>query len=119
MGTDPASLLKDGAVIAVALWFTGFCALVVGVRKARSAFREKGFLRVPQGTAWLRFLFLKQYEWFEAPSIRFFFGASHLCLLALIVVVGAMIVLVGSEFLLNGMDAFSLTGPGAPTLPLP
>ncbi len=119
MGNDPLSVIKVAAVLAVALWFSGFCALYVGARKAKREFRGKGFLRPPQGTAWVRFLFMKQYEYFETPSIRFYFGASHMCMIGLLVVLGAAVVFIGSEVMLNGLDAFSLSGPGAPTLQQP
>jgi peptidoglycan biosynthesis protein MviN/MurJ (putative lipid II flippase) len=116
MGNDLYTFLKIAGILSLALWFTSICALFMGAHKARRDFRTKGFLRPPRGLGWIRFLFLKQYEWFETPGVRLYFGASHICLIALLVVIAAVIVYVGSDVMLNGMDAFSLTGPGAPTI---
>jgi hypothetical protein len=116
MSADTLTILKIAAMCGLGFWFVGFCSLFVGVRKARRAFRGKGFLRPPRGLAWFRFLLWRQYEYFESPSIRLFFGTSHICLIGLIIVLVAMVVLIGSEVMLNGINGFSIGGAGAPTI---
>jgi hypothetical protein len=118
MGIDLLTILEIAGIFGLALWFTGFCALFVGVRKARREFRVKGFLRPPSGMDWFRFLLMRQYEYFETPSIRFYFGAGHVCMIGFFIVAAAVLVFVGSELLLNGINGFSPGGPGAPTIPL-
>jgi hypothetical protein len=119
MSLDPFTILKIAGLCGAGFLFVGFCSLFVGVHKARRDFRGKGFLRPPQGTAWFRFLLWRQYEYFENPSIRLFFGTSHICLIGAMVVILAIAALVGTEYMLNGINGFSLTGPGAPTIPMP
>jgi hypothetical protein len=106
MSLDLLTTLKIAAVLGLGFCFVGFCSLFVGLHKARREFRTKGFLKPPSGTAMVRFLFWRQYEYFENPSIRLFFGTSHICMLGFILVLGAVIVFVGSEYMLNGMNGF-------------
>ena len=105
MTYDIFSVLEICGIIGVVFWLFGFGMLLVGVRKARSEFRGKGYLRPPSGIRWFRFLIYKQYEAFENPSIRFFFGIAHSCLVGMIIVLMAVVVLLGCELLLNGMGS--------------
>jgi hypothetical protein len=91
-------------VIGAAFWFVGFCMLLVAVQKTRSKFREKGYLRTPSGTQWFHFLMFKHYDVFDDPSIRFFFGIAHLCLMGMIIDLVAVVVLFGCELLLKYMS---------------
>jgi hypothetical protein len=100
--TDELILVICGGLCAL-FWIVGFVMLFIGVRITRRDFRSKGYLRAPSGTRWFRFLLLRQYEAFDNPHTRFFFGAAHFCLMAMIVSLTAMLVLVGSETLLKGM----------------
>jgi hypothetical protein len=109
-------ILELCGIIGVALWFIGFCTLLVATRKARNEFRVKGYLRAPSGTRWFRFLLYKQYDAFDNPSTRFFFGITHFCLMGVLIVLMAVVVLLGSEVLLNGMSGFPGGGFVKPTL---
>jgi len=103
MGTDPFSILEYCAVAAMGFWFIGVGTLAVAVKKARPEFRIKGYLRTPTGTRWFRFLLFKQYDAFDNPSTRFFFGLTHMCMLGTFVALAAFLALLGSEYLLKGM----------------
>jgi len=107
MNLDTNSILEMCGIVGVAFWFVGFVMLMVAVRKTRRDFRGKGYLRPPSGTRWFRFLLLKQYDHFENPSTRFFFGIAHFCLLGMFIVLMAVLVLLGSEVLLKGMSGLS------------
>jgi hypothetical protein len=104
MTFDLYTILELCAIGGVACSLVGFFALMVGVHKARREFRSKGYLKPPSGTHWFRFLLFKQYDAFARPSTRFFFGISHFCLMAVIIVLMAVAILLGSEFLLKGMS---------------
>jgi Trk-type K+ transport system membrane component len=106
MGFSLLQVLEMCVTFGLAFWFVGFCMLLVAVRKARSEFRNKGYLRPPSGTEWFRFLLWKHYEHFDNPSTRFFFGITHFCMVGAIIVGTAIVVLVGSEVLLRGMSGF-------------
>jgi hypothetical protein len=109
-------IIEICGIVGVAFWFVGFCALLVAARKARSEFRVKGYLRTPSGKRWFRFLLYRQYEAFDNPSTRFFFGIAHFCLMGVIVVLTAVVVLLGSEVLLNHVSGFPGGGFVKPTL---
>jgi len=104
MKYDLFSILEVCGACGLAFWFVGFCTLVVATRKARREFRVKGYLRTPSGRGWFRFLMFRQYEAFENPGARFFFGISHVCLMGMIVILTAIVVLLGVEILFNGMS---------------
>ena len=101
--TDNLILVVCGGLCGL-FWIAGFVMLFIGVRITRRDFRSKGYLRVPSGTRWFRFLLLRQYEAFDNPKTRFFFGGAHVCLMAMIVSLTAMLVLVASETLLQGIN---------------
>jgi len=109
-------ILEICGIVGAAFWLVGFCMLLVAARKAQSEFRVKGYLRTPSGTRWFRFLLYRQYDAFDNPSTRFFFGIAHFCLMGVIVALTAIVVLLGSEVLLNGVSGFSGTGFVKPTL---
>jgi len=103
MGYDFLTILETCGIAGFAFLFLGLVSLLLGVRKARPEFRTKGYLRAPSGRAWLPFLLWKQYELFEDSRIRFYFGTAHFCLLAMVVLLTAILVLLGSEVLLKRM----------------
>jgi hypothetical protein len=119
MTPTPLTVLELAGLCALVLIVVGFGSLFLGLNKARREFRSKGFLRPPSGTAWFRFLLLRQYEYFENTTIRACFGTSHVCLIISFFVLGALALFFGTEYMFNGINGISLTGPGAPTIPLP
>jgi hypothetical protein len=103
---DFISILEVGGVLWIAFWLVGIFALWMGCHAARKDFRGKGYVRRPSGKDWFPFLLEKRYEIFENSSIRFFFKISHVCLIAMIVILAALILLVGIDTLFR-----SLGGP--------
>lgn len=101
---DFISILEIGGIFLIALWVVGIFSLYMGSYAARRDFREKGYVRPPSGKQWFPFLFEKRYEAFNNGSIRFFFGISHFCLIALIVVAAALLLLIGANALFNSMS---------------
>jgi hypothetical protein len=97
-------ILEACGVIAVAFLFVGCSTLVVASRKARREYRVKGYLRAPSGLRWFRFLIYKQFESFDNPSTRFFFSITYFCMMGLAIVMTAVMVLLGSETLLGGVN---------------
>ena len=118
MTITPLFVLELAGLCAVLLIIVGFGSLYLGSHKARRDFRQKGFLRPPAGAEWFRFLLFRQYEYFEDSTIRRCFGTSHVCLIASFFVIGAVALFFGSAYMLKGIDGISLTGPGAPTIPV-
>jgi hypothetical protein len=104
------SIIEMCGIVGVAFCLVGLTTLLVAVRKARPEFRGKGYLRTPSGTRWFRFLLYKQYESFENPSTRFFFGITHFCMLGMFIVLMAVAALVGSEYLLKGVNGLPTGG---------
>ena len=120
MAYDLYSILEMCGIIGLGFWFVGFVMLLVAVRKARREFRVKGYLRPPSGARWFRFLLLKQYDHFENPSTRLFFGIAHFCMMGMIVILTAVVVLLGCELLLDSMSELPEVGaPGLPRVALP
>jgi hypothetical protein len=103
---DFVTILEVGGGLLVAFWLVGVLALWMGCHAARREFRGKGYVRPPSGRDWFPFLLEKRYEIFEASSIRFFFKISHVCLMAMIFILAALILLVGIDTLFK-----SLGGP--------
>jgi hypothetical protein len=116
MKYDIISIIELCAICVLAFWLIGSCMLLVAVRKASDEFRSKGYLRTPSGTRWFRFLMYKQYDAFENPSTRFYFGAAHFCLVVMIVALAAIVILLGSNELLKGMSGLPGGGFTKPTL---
>ena len=110
MSPDVFSILEMCGIVGVAFYFVGLATLLVAVRKAAPEFRGKGYLRTPSGTRWFRFLLWKQYDSFENPSTRFFFGITHFCMLGIFVVLLAVAALLGSEALLISVNALPGSG---------
>jgi hypothetical protein len=106
MGYDLLTILELCGIVGFAFWFVGSIALMVGVHHARREFRSKGYLRSPRGKGWINFLLWKQYDYFENPSIRFYFGVAHFCLIGMFIVFTAVVVLLGSELLLQNVGGF-------------
>ncbi len=107
MALNTLTILISCAIAAVALWIIGSMTLMVAVRMAKPEFRSKGFLRKPSGTRWFRFLMWKQYATFDNPSTRFLFGVTHFCVVATMVVLTAVILLLGQEFIMGGLSGVS------------
>jgi hypothetical protein len=105
MQIDTIKLLEWAALAAALLWTVGLLGLAAGSRKAKRAFRGKGYLRPPSGKAWVRFLYYKHYDSFEDPSIRFCYGISHICMYLFVILVVTLTIFVGSEFLLRNVSA--------------
>src|ERR1700761_5323019 len=78
----------------------GLWSMLVGSRRARRAFRGKGYLRPPTGKAWVRFLYYKHYDSFEDPAIRFYYGLAHLCLAIFVFLGVALLIFLGLILLL-------------------
>jgi hypothetical protein len=110
MSSTDFLILELCGIIGVAFWFIGFSTLVVAAKKARSEFRVKGYLRTPSGMRWFRFLLYKQYDAFDNPSTRFYFAITHFCMMGLIFVLVAVTLLLGSEFLLKGVNGLPQGG---------
>jgi hypothetical protein len=108
MTIDTITILEWAALLAVALWVLGLWGIVVGSRKAKRAFRGKGYLRPPTGKAWLRFLYYKHYDSFEDPGIRFYYGLAHVSLFLFAIVFIATLIFLGSVALLSKVAS----GPG-------
>jgi hypothetical protein len=104
MQIDTIKLLEWAALASALLWMVGLWGLSSGSRKARRAFRGKGYLRPPTGKAWLRFLYYKHYDSFEDSGIRFSYGLAHLCLFLFVILAIALGIFLGSEFLLRNMS---------------
>ena len=98
---DMVSLLEWSALACAILWTIGLWCMLVGSRRARRAFRGKGYLRPPTGKAWLRFLYYKHYDSFEDPGIRFYYRMARVCLFLFIFLVGAVAIFVGSIIFLT------------------
>ena len=104
IGYDFLSILELCGYAALAFWIIGSIALLIGVQKTGTEFRAKGYLRRPSGTRWFNFLLWNQYEHFENPSVRFYFGVAHFCLVGLLIVVMAVVALFGIELVLTHMS---------------
>lgn len=102
---DTITLLEWAALAFMALWTLGLWGIMVGSRKARRAFRGKGYLRPPTGKAWLRFIYYQHYDSFEDPGIRFYYRLAHICLFIFIILALALTIFLGSEFLLSKVSA--------------
>jgi hypothetical protein len=100
---DVIPLLEWSALAVALLWVIGLWCILAGSRKARSAFRGKGYLRPPTGKAWLRFIYYKHYESFEDPAIRFYYRGARICLFACVFLVTAVGIFIGLVFLLGRM----------------
>ena len=116
MGYDLVSVIELCGIAGIAFWLLGFCMILIGVRMGRREFRSKGFLRPPSGIRWFRFLLWKHYDAFDNPTTRLFFGYAHFCLIVMIIIATAIVVLLGSELLLNGVSGFPDGGFTKPTL---
>jgi hypothetical protein len=101
MDYDAVSVIELCGIAGLVFGFLCICMLWIGVRVGRSEFRSKGFLRTPSGVHWFRFLIWKQYEAFDKPMTRLFFGYAYFCLMVIIVIATAIVVLLASDLLLN------------------
>ena len=101
MDYDPVTVIELIGIAGLVFGFLCLLMLWIGVRVAQSEFRSKGFLRTPSGIHWFRFLIWQQYEAFDKPMTRLFFGYAYFCLMVLIVIATALVVLLGSGLLLN------------------
>jgi hypothetical protein len=86
-----------------------FCAVGVPFHLAAKnrcleEFRDKGFLRPPEGLEWFTFLFRKHYIFFNDPRVRLFFTISHFCLWGVLLSLLTVLLLFGSELLLGQLS---------------
>jgi hypothetical protein len=105
MGLNLIFLLEWSALAVALLWTFGLGGIAMGTRKARRAFRGKGYLRPPAGKGLFRFLYFKHYESFEDPFVRFYFRVARLCLFAFFVLVLVVGIFVGSIYLLRSVTS--------------
>ncbi len=107
MAFDPIPLLEWSALAAAILWTVGLGCILAGSRRAKSAFRGKGYLRPPTGKAWLRFLYYKHYESFEDPAVRFYYRGARICLFLFVYIVLGVGIFMGLLLMLTrvGTDA--------------
>jgi hypothetical protein len=98
---DPVPILEWSALGVAILWTLGLGCIRAGSRRARRAFRGKGYLRPPTGKAWLRFIYYKHYESFEDPGIRFYYRGARICLFAFVFLVLAVAIFLGSVLVLT------------------
>ena len=115
MGYGILSILGVFGICILVFWLVGSAALMVAAHKARREFRTRGYLRPPSGHKWLGFLFWKQYDYFENPQTRFYFGIAHFCFLGLVTALAAGVILIGSDVLFKSMDG--VPGGGMSGLP--
>jgi hypothetical protein len=112
-GYDIYTILEGCGIAILSLCVFGALMLAVATRKARREYRNKGYLRAPSGTRWIRFLMFKEYDAFDDSGTRFFFGITHICLIGVFVALAAVVVLFGCDFLFKNMDNL----PGESGLP--
>ena len=105
MGLNLILLVEWSALAVALLWTIGLGGIVLGTRKARRAFRGKGYLRPPSGKGLFRFLYFKHYESFEDRFVQFYFRVSRLCLLAFFILVLVVGFFVGSVYLLRSVTS--------------
>jgi hypothetical protein len=110
MQINTITLLEWAALGVSLLWTVGLWGLVMGSRRARRAFRGKGYLRPPSGKAWLRFLYYKHYDSFEDPGIRFYYALARVCLYIFVLLALALSICLGSDIVLRGVSSGSMPG---------
>jgi hypothetical protein len=101
MVIDNLTLLEWSALALSVLCTIGFACMVMGGRRAKRAFRGKGYLRPPTGKAWLRFLYYEHYNSFEDPGIRFFYGVARLCFFGSVILALVIGIYFGSVLVLG------------------
>ena len=105
MVIDNVTLLEWTALAVAVLCTIGFACMIMGGRRAKRAFRGKGYLRPPTGKAWLRFLYYKHYDSFEDRGIRFCYGLAHACLSIFVILAVTLAIFIGSELLLSKVSS--------------
>jgi hypothetical protein len=105
MPIDTTILLEWAGLLGSLLWTVGLWGILMGSRKAKRAFRGKGYLRPPTGKAWLRFLYYKHYDAFEDSGIRFYYRLAHVCLVIFVILTISLFIFLGSEFLLSKVSS--------------
>jgi hypothetical protein len=88
--------LAMSILLSIGLW-----CMLGGSRRARRAFRGKGYLRPPTGRAWVRFLYYKHYDSFEDPGIRFYYSMARKCFFLLTLLMVAVIIFLGAVYFLE------------------
>lgn len=79
---DPVFL--GGVAGGFILWILEVFFRMAGSFRARMEFRAKGFLQVPSGFGWFRFLIHRQYGLFRDRLARFCFSTARLCLVGML-----------------------------------
>ena len=111
MPFDVFPLLEWSALATAILWTLGLACVLAGSRRARRAFRGKGYLRPPTGKAWLRFIYFKHYDSFEDPMIRFYYWVARVCLFLFFFLVIALFIFIGAVGILGRVGS----GPSLPS----
>ena len=101
MPFDVTAILEWSAWAVAVLWVIGTLSILAGSRRARRAFRGKGYLRPPSGKAWIRFLYYKHYDAFEDPWIRFYYKIARICLFLSVLVVVTLIIFMALLYVLT------------------
>jgi hypothetical protein len=105
-------LLEWSALAMAILCSVGLLCMLAGSRRARRAFRGKGYLRPPTGKAWVRFLYYNHYESFEDPGIRFYYRMARNCFFLFTLLVVALIIFLGAVFFLGQVTPASAPSAG-------
>jgi len=101
MAFNVIAFLEWGGLAVAVLWVIGSWCILAGSRRAKRAFRGKGYLRPPSGKAWIRFLYYKHYDAFEDPWIRFYYKISRFCLFLSVIIVAGLLIFMGLLFILS------------------
>ncbi len=105
MPIDTIKLLEWAALGGSVICAIGFWCILMGSRRARRAFRGKGYLRPPTGKAWLRFLYFQHYDSFEDPGIRFYYRLAHICMIAFVILAISLAIFLGSVLILTRVSS--------------
>src|SRR5271167_4317285 len=101
MAFNLTAFLEWAGLAVAILWMIGPWFILAGSRRARRAFRGKGYLRPPSGKAWIRFLYYKHYDAFEDPWIRFYYKIARNCLFLSVLIVVAVVIFIGLLLILT------------------
>ena len=101
MPFNVTAVLEWSALAVAIFWVIGCWSILAGSRRAKRAFRGKGYLRPPSGKAWIRFLYYKHYDAFEDSGIRFYYKAARVCLFLSVLIVVAVVIFMGLLYVLT------------------
>jgi hypothetical protein len=101
MAFNVTAVLEWSALAVALSWVVGCWSILAGSRRAKRAFRGKGYLRPPSGKAWIRFLYYQHYDAFEDSSIRFYYKVARTCLFLSVSIVVALAIFMGLLLILT------------------